>query len=108
VTNQTLLAVNHVTKEIIIKRGDYFPVKPVDYGRFLVLSLGTGSSKHEEKYKAPEAAKWGLLNWLTNKGSSPLIDCFSQASSDLVDIHASVIFQALHSEKNYLRIQVTN
>jgi hypothetical protein len=97
-----------VTKEIIIKRGDYFPVKPVDYGRFLVLSLGTGSAKREKKYKAPEAAKWGLLKWLTNEGSTPLIDCFSEASSDLVDIHASVLFQALQSEKNYLRIQVRN
>ncbi|XP_078156600.1 patatin-like protein 2 [Carex rostrata] len=103
--NPTLLAVNHVTKEIVIQRGDYFPVKPVDYGKFLLISLGTGSAKQEQKYKAEAAAKWGLLSWLTYKGSNPLIDCFSQASADLVDIHASVLFQALHCEKNYLRIQ---
>ncbi|XP_078157116.1 patatin-like protein 2 [Carex rostrata] len=103
--NPTLLAVNHVTKEIVIQRGDYFPVKPVDYGKFLIISLGTGSAKQEQKYKAEAAAKWGLLNWLTYKGSNPLIDCFSQASADLVDIHASVLFQALYCEKNYLRIQ---
>ncbi|KAJ3704981.1 hypothetical protein LUZ61_008686 [Rhynchospora tenuis] len=106
--NPTLLAVNHVTKEIVIQRGDYFPIKPVDYGKFLILSLGTGSAKQEEKYKASAAAKWGLLSWLTHKGSSPLIDCFSQASADLVDIHASVLFQALHCEDNYLRIQDDN
>ncbi|XP_078156826.1 patatin-like protein 2 [Carex rostrata] len=103
--NPTLLAMNHVTKEILIQRGDYFPVKPVDYGKFLILSLGTGSAKQEQKYKAEAAAKWGLLSWLTHDGSNPLIDCFSQASADLVDIHASVLFQALHCEKNYLRIQ---
>ena len=28
---------------------DFFPVKPVDYGRFLVISLGTGSHR-EKKY----------------------------------------------------------
>jgi hypothetical protein len=50
----------------VLKLPTSFPVKPVDYGRFLVLSLGTGLAK-QEKYKAPEAAKWGLLNWLTNK-----------------------------------------
>ncbi|XP_078156597.1 uncharacterized protein LOC144552491 [Carex rostrata] len=103
--NPTLLAVNHVTKEIVIQRGDYFPLKPVDYGKFLILSLGTGSAKQDQKYKAEAAAKWGLLSWLTYKGSNPLIDCFSQASADLVDIHASVLFQELHCEKNYLRIQ---
>ncbi|XP_078156824.1 patatin-like protein 2 [Carex rostrata] len=102
--NPTLLAVNHVTKEILIQRGDYFPVKPRDYGKFLILSLGTGSAKQAQKYKADAAAKWGLLGWLTHNGSTPLIDCFSQASADLVDIHASVLFQALHCEENYLRI----
>ena len=97
-----------MTKEILVHRTGYFPVKPVDYGNFLVLSLGTGSAKLEQKYKAEAAAKWGLFSWLTHNGSNPLFDCFSQASADLVDIHASVLFQALHSEKNYLRIQVGN
>ncbi|XP_078156822.1 patatin-like protein 2 [Carex rostrata] len=102
--NPTLLAVNHVTKEILIHRSDYFPVKPMEYGNFLILSLGTGSAKQEQKYKAEAAAKWGLLSWLTHNGSTPLIDCLSQASADLVDIHASVVFQALHCEEKYLRI----
>ncbi|XP_078156595.1 patatin-like protein 2 [Carex rostrata] len=67
--NPTLLAVNHVTKEILIQRGDYFPVKPREYGKFLILSLGTGSAKQAQKYKAEAAAKWGLLGWLTHNGS---------------------------------------
>jgi hypothetical protein len=102
---QTLLAMTHVSKQIILGNKDFFPIKPADYGKFMVLSLGTGSAKVEEKFDAVQCSKWGLLGWLYNKGATPIIDSFSQASSDLVDIHASVLFQALHSEKSYLRIQ---
>ncbi|THU52576.1 hypothetical protein C4D60_Mb10t05420 [Musa balbisiana] len=103
--NPTLTAMNQVTKEIFMENADFFPIKPVDYGRFLVISLGTGSNKHEERFSAKESGKWGLLGWLYNKGTTPIIDIFSQASADMVDIHASVLFQALHSEQHYLRIQ---
>ncbi|KAG5542177.1 hypothetical protein RHGRI_021892 [Rhododendron griersonianum] len=90
----------------ILKRNpDYSAIEKMDYGRLLVISLGTGTAKIEEKYVANDAAKWGLLGWLTSDGSSPLIDVFSHASADMVDLHLSVIFQALHSEKKYLRIQ---
>ncbi|PKI57165.1 hypothetical protein CRG98_022455 [Punica granatum] len=79
-------------------------MQPLDYAQFLVLSLGTGSSKAEKKYSAEKAAKWGVLGWLTTGGSTPLVDVFTQASADMVDIHVSTVFQALHSN-NYLRIQ---
>ncbi|CAL5418158.1 unnamed protein product [Camellia sinensis] len=52
-----------------------------------------------------ESAKWGLLGWLTSGGSTPIVDVISHASSDMIDYHLNVVFQALHSEKNYLRIQ---
>lgn len=52
------------------------------------------------------AAKWGLLDWLTQSGSNPLIDVFSQSSADMVDFHLSAVTQALNSQDNYLRIQV--
>lgn len=97
---------NLVTKEIYKENPDFFPVKPMEFGKFLVISLGTGSAKIEEKFTAKDSANWGVLQWLYNKGTMPLIDIFSQASADMVDIHASVVFQALHSQKNYLRIQV--
>lgn len=103
---QALLAIGEVTKEILRGSPDFFPIKPTDYGRFIVISLGTGSPKEEQKYKAHDAAKWGILGWLTSGGSTPLIDVFSQASADMVDVHLSQVFQALHSEKSYLRIQV--
>ncbi|KAK1267572.1 hypothetical protein QJS04_geneDACA000297 [Acorus gramineus] len=95
---QTLLAVSEVMKEMFQNKSD-------DCGKFLVISLGTGSAKGEDKYDADMAAKWGLLGWIYNHGSTPLIDSFSQSSADMVDIHASLLFQALHCEKHYLRIQ---
>lgn len=105
--NPTLVAMGEVTKEIIAGSPEFLPMNPLDYTRFLVISLGTGTKKlgDDKKYTADEAAKWGILNWLTNSGSSPLIDSFSQASSDMVDLHLSVAFKALKSEGNYLRIQ---
>ncbi|GFY95918.1 phospholipase A 2A [Actinidia rufa] len=103
--NPTLVAIGEVTRQIMHGNSDYFAIDQMDYGRLLVISLGTGNHKSEEKYNAEEAAKWGLLGWLTSGGSTPLTDVFSHASSDMVDFHLSVVFQALHSEKNYLRIQ---
>ncbi|XP_062192182.1 patatin-like protein 2 [Phragmites australis] len=103
--NPTLLAMTHMSKQILLGNKDFFPIKPADYGKFMVLSLGTGTAKIEEKFDAVQSGKWGILGWLYNKGSTPLIDSFSQASADLVDIHTSVLFQALHCDKGYLRIQ---
>lgn len=100
-----MVAISEVTKEIHHGNTDFFPMRPTEYGRFLVVSLGTGSAKCEEKYHAAHAAKWGILGWLTGGGSCPLVDVFTQASSDMVDFHLSTVFQALHSENNYLRIQ---
>ncbi|CAL9195606.1 unnamed protein product [Musa hybrid cultivar] len=102
---QTLTAMSQVTKEILMENADFFPIKPADNCRFLVISLGTGSNKQEGKFSAQESAKWGLLEWLYNKGSTPIIDIFFQASADMVDIHVPVLFRALHSEEHYLRIQ---
>lgn len=103
--NPTLLAINMVTKNIYEQKGDYFPIKPLEYSKFLVLSLGTGSAKVEGKYTAKEAAKWGVLPWLFIDGNTPIIDMYSQASADMADIMTSTLFQTMHSEKNYLRLQ---
>ncbi|KAI8549868.1 hypothetical protein RHMOL_Rhmol06G0058300 [Rhododendron molle] len=103
--NPALVAISQVTKQIIDENPDFFPIKPMDYCRFLVISIGTGSSKAEKKYSAKTAAKWGVLGWLLHGGSTPMVDVFTLASADMVDFHLSVVFQALHSEANYLRIQ---
>ena len=97
---------NHVTKEVSQGNSDFFSIRSQEYNRYIVLSLGTGTAKEEGKYDAEQAAKWGILGWLTSGGSTPLVDVFSQASSDMVDFHLSTVFQTLQSEENYLRIQV--
>lgn len=78
----------------------------MEYDRFLVISIGTGSAKRETNYTAKLASKWGMKGWLYYSGSTPLIDAFTQASADLVDLHNSVIFEALCRPENYLRIDV--
>ncbi|CAJ1929693.1 unnamed protein product [Sphenostylis stenocarpa] len=75
-----LVAIREVMKQII-RKPDEIAINPLDYDRFLVLSLGTGSNK------------------------TPIVDCFSEASNDMVDYHNCVVFSALQSEDNYLRIQ---
>ncbi|KAJ4963523.1 hypothetical protein NE237_023462 [Protea cynaroides] len=103
--NPTLVAIGEVTKQVFRKDQDFFPIKPMDYGRFLVISIGTGAAKIEKKYNAKKAAKWGAIDWVHYDGSTPIVNVFSQASADMVDLHLGVVFQALHSEDNYLRIQ---
>ncbi|KAJ0984737.1 hypothetical protein J5N97_003093 [Dioscorea zingiberensis] len=103
--NPALVAIGEVIKEVKKGNPDYFPHKPLDYRKYLLISIGTGSAKVEEKYTAKSASKWGIIGWLFSNGSTPLVDVFLQSSADMVDIHISVFFQALRSECNYLRIQ---
>lgn len=103
--NPTLVAMNEVTKQIINQNNDFYAIKPMEYNRFLIISLGTGTPKNEQKFNAKMAAKWGLLDWLTHGGSTPLIDMFSQSSADMVDFHLATVTRALNSQHNYLRIQ---
>ena len=101
------MAISEVTKQIMKKNPDFLPIKPMDYERLLVISIGTGSNKGEQKYNAKIASKWGVICWLYDGGFTPLIDCYSDATKDMVDYHNCVVFQALHSEDNYLRIDVS-
>ncbi|KAM1022309.1 hypothetical protein TB2_043222 [Malus domestica] len=104
--NPALVAIGEVTREVHQGNSDFsFSTRPTDYGRFLVVSLGTGSAKCEEKYHANDVAKWGLVAWLSSGGSCPLVDVFTQASSDMIDFHLANVFHALNCEKSYLRIQ---
>ncbi|RVX21306.1 Patatin-like protein 1 [Vitis vinifera] len=103
-SNPTLVAISEVTKQVTNKNPDFSPFKPIDYGSLLVISVGSGSPKQEHKYNAKMAAKWGILGWLYNNGSTPLVDSFTQASADMVDYHNAVVFQALGCQENYLRI----
>uniref|UniRef100_A0A7N0VHK0 Patatin n=1 Tax=Kalanchoe fedtschenkoi TaxID=63787 RepID=A0A7N0VHK0_KALFE len=104
--NPTRLAMSEVTKQLIMKNPDFFVMPtPVDYKHFLVISLGTGTVTNEYKYNSKMAATWGVLGWLYNGMSTPLVDIFTQSRADLIDNMNTVIFQALNATKNYLRIQ---
>ncbi|XP_051140462.1 patatin-like protein 2 [Andrographis paniculata] len=74
-------------------------------GKILVVSLGCGLPRRERKYNAVEAAEWGMLSWVYNRGRSPLIEIFFDSSSDMVDIHVSTLFRYADKMQNYLRIQ---
>ncbi|XP_078157214.1 patatin-like protein 2 [Carex rostrata] len=103
--NPTVVAISHITQQIFMKNPDFANITPKDYGKFLVISIGTGNAKQEGMYNAKDSAKWGALEWLFNKGMTPLIDVFFHASSALVDANLSVFFETLNSYANYLRIQ---
>ncbi|CAL5187905.1 unnamed protein product [Lathyrus oleraceus] len=104
--NPTMVAIREVTKDMIRQpQGRSVNDAGVGLDRFLVISIGTGSNKSEKKYNAKMVAKWGALTWLFNSGATPVLDCFNEASTDMVDYHNSVLFTALQSQDNYLRIQ---
>ncbi|KAK7376876.1 hypothetical protein VNO80_02294 [Phaseolus coccineus] len=104
--NPALVAMAEVSNEITHEGScGSVNVKPLQYKKFLVISLGTGSQTQEMKYSAADASNWGVVGWVTNTNGSPLIDAFSHASSDMVDFHITSVFQARRSEHNYLRIQ---
>jgi hypothetical protein len=105
---QTLVAINQVSKQVMDGNPDFSSINPMDFRRFLVISIGTGSEKKEQPYDADKAANWGsLFGWLKQGDSVPLVDVFQQASSDMVDYHISVVFRSLNCKtRNYLRIQV--
>lgn len=103
--NPTQVAITHIMKEVMIGKHKYSDLESIDGRKMFVLSLGTGMPKRAEKYNARTASRWGLINWVFDNGTSPIIDIFSDASSDMVDIHVSTLFRSLNAEKNYLRIQ---
>ncbi|KAA8528554.1 hypothetical protein F0562_035909 [Nyssa sinensis] len=89
--NPALVAMSEVSKKIHRGSTDFPTMNPIEYDRFLVVSLGTGSAKIEEKYDAEEAAKWGVWGWFAGGGSTPLVDIFTQASGDMDDTLSGIV-----------------
>ncbi|KAF8405054.1 hypothetical protein HHK36_009951 [Tetracentron sinense] len=103
---QALLATSHAFQDVLKERSKFFPVpRPANEGKFLVISLGTGTINKNKRYSANKAAKWGILRWLYHNGRSPIVDTFMHASASMVDFHMQGLLQTLSSEHNYLRIQ---
>ncbi|KAL8231325.1 hypothetical protein R6Q57_001103 [Mikania cordata] len=106
--NPCLAAIGEVARQIKNKNPRLRGIKAHDYRRYLVISLGTGSERNKPRYDAKMAAKWGVFGWLINSDfTSPLINTFTEASADMVDLHVNSVFEALDSLDNYLRIQET-
>ncbi|KAL6273742.1 hypothetical protein ACE6H2_024434 [Prunus campanulata] len=103
---QALVAISEVIKQIKKQNPDFMEIKPKEcYDRLLMVSLGTGTDRSELKYNAKKASKWSIIGWLYEDGSSPLLECYDEASACMVDYHNCVVFQAFQSEQNYLRIE---
>ncbi|KAI9071816.1 hypothetical protein K1719_046220 [Acacia pycnantha] len=95
-------------------------VKPNEYDKIYLVSLGTGFRKRDKElmarqtwerklaemalgnkvYDAGNASKWGILAW----GAGPITEFTLDGSQDMVDYHLASVFRALH-KSNYLRIQ---
>ena len=79
-----------------------------DHSKLLILSLGTGSSKRDEKFDVGDGKTWGIYKWFVGpEGTTPLIDVVLTAMDDMVDIYMSVFFRSSVFKDNYLRVQVT-
>lgn len=110
--NPTMAAITRVTREQLLKNQDFHRDRGgVDYKKYLVISIGTGSAvKAKGLYTAEGCAKWGALKWMYNcsNSHSPLIEMYSQASDVLVDWHVRMLLHntdKTDQEQNYLRIQ---
>jgi hypothetical protein len=104
-----MMAISQILKEILMQNTDSNGIQPMECSkRMLVLSLGTGEAKDEEKYTAATASTWCLLNWLYDFGATPCLMYMAMQAviSDMVDFHVSTLFQALDRKNSYLRIQV--
>ncbi|KAJ1289842.1 hypothetical protein BS78_02G196000 [Paspalum vaginatum] len=88
-----LVAVGELTKQIFRDNPDFFPIKKL---RIM-----------DANYYAQKVKSWGVSGWLLGNGSTPLVRYIHTIKSRYggMDTHMSVVFIALHSEGNYLRIQ---
>ncbi|PON43969.1 Patatin-related protein [Parasponia andersonii] len=102
--NPSLVAISEVTK-MILKHDPKFSTFASEDFRFLLISLGTGSNRTEKKYDAKTCAMWGPVSWIFYNGSTPITDVFMEASSDMVDYHNTLVFEAFRSKDNLLRIE---
>ncbi|KAK6232950.1 hypothetical protein SCA6_003023 [Theobroma cacao] len=105
--NPTLLAMAEASKEMSLNEEDHF-LKKMDCSKLLVLSLGTGSSKRNNKVEVDYPKLWGLFKSFQGPDDTvPFSDVLLTATDDMVDIYLSSFFQGSSNFKtNYLRIQL--
>ncbi|KAJ1286647.1 hypothetical protein BS78_03G368300 [Paspalum vaginatum] len=106
--NPTLVAMGEITEQIRQKSKEFPETKPLDYHRYLVISLGTGLPEQDIRFDACRVAKWGIVGWLGREDSVPLLHMFFSASSDMTDRHVANLFRAIGCSDQLLRIQDHN
>lgn len=83
-------------------------LKNIDSSKLLVLSLGTGSARRDEKLQVADHNSWGIFQWFIGPDpdyTTPLLDALTTATKDTVDMYMSAFFNASGYSDNYLRIQ---
>jgi len=110
--NPTMEAIMKVASEQMCRENDDFPSLTdgkVDFTKYHVISIGTGSFKQDETemYTAKECAGWSPFHWGFNwwRRRSPIVDVFTQASNFLVDLNVAMLFHSHGCADKYLRIQ---
>lgn len=106
--NPTLVTMGEITKQIKRKSEEFPKAEPLDYRKYLVISLGTGLPEHDIMFDARNVAKWGIFRWLVDKDTMPLLNMFFHASSDMADTLVADLFQAIGCSHQLLRIQDHN
>ncbi|EES01907.1 patatin-like protein 3 isoform X1 [Sorghum bicolor] len=106
--NPTLVAMGEITEQIRQKSKEFPETKPLDYHRYLVVSLGTGLPEQDIKFDACRVAKWGIFGWFGRENTMPLLQMFLHASSDMTDSYVADLFKAIGCSDQLLRIQDRN
>lgn len=98
-----------ITEQMRQKSKEFPETKPLDYHRYLVVSLGTGLPEQDIKFDACRVAKWGIFGWLGRENTVPLLQMFMHASSDMTDSYVADLFKAIGcSDQLLLRVQDRN
>jgi len=100
------VAMSAIAKQIRLRSKEFPETKPLDYHRYLVISLGTGLPEQDIKFDALHVAKWGFFEWLGRHFTMPLLHMFLHDSSDMTDSHVANLFKSIGCSDQLLRIQV--
>ncbi|KAH7543290.1 hypothetical protein FEM48_Zijuj02G0168700 [Ziziphus jujuba var. spinosa] len=115
--NPNLFAICALMREWSQSKNPSF-LKSTEHSKFLILAVGTGSSNLSNKLEVGDPNEWGLVKWFIGpEETTPLMDVFSTAMNDMVDIYISVFYGTMvdiyisvlygtsGSKENHLRIQ---
>ncbi|GJN35173.1 hypothetical protein PR202_gb23932 [Eleusine coracana subsp. coracana] len=103
--NPTLVAMGEIAEQIRLKSKEFPETKPLDYHRYLVITLGTGLPEQDIKFDAWCVSNWGIFGWLGREDKVPLLNMFLHASSDMTDAYVANLFKAIGSSDQLLRVQ---